>query len=91
MSNQKNGVYLQGRSQEGGGGNFKLVMIQSSHRFGLLLRRQICLNPVWLGGLRSPDSLGLRLATLALTAHPPNWIQTNFVGNSAADQTCTLD
>ncbi|MCP3664275.1 MAG: hypothetical protein GY696_17585 [Gammaproteobacteria bacterium] len=25
----------QGRSQEGGRGNFKLVMIQSSHRFGL--------------------------------------------------------
>ncbi len=27
--------YVQGRSQEGGRGNFKLVMIQSSHRFGL--------------------------------------------------------
>ncbi len=26
---------LQGLSQEGGRGNFKLVMIQSSHRFGL--------------------------------------------------------
>ncbi len=25
----------QGRSQEGGRGNFKLVMVQSSHRFGL--------------------------------------------------------
>ncbi len=53
-------------------------MIQSSHWFGLLLRRQI-----WLDGLRSPASLALSrkqigLAMLALTAHPPNWIQANF-------------
>ncbi len=34
-------------------------MVQSSHRFGLLLRPQICLNPVWLSGLRSPASLAL--------------------------------
>ncbi len=47
------------------------------------LRRQICLNPVWLGGLRSFSfaalSLGpFGLATRALRAHPPNWIQTNL-------------
>ncbi len=28
-------VHFQYRSQKGGGDNFKLVMIQSSHRFGL--------------------------------------------------------
>ncbi len=29
-------------------------MIQSRHLFGLLLRRHICLNSFWVGGLRSP-------------------------------------
>ncbi len=58
-------------------------MVQSGHRFGLLVRRQICLNPVWLGGLRSTASLALSrrpfgLATLALTAQPPNWIRKNL-------------
>ncbi len=57
-------------------------MIQSSHRFGLP-RRKICLNSVWLGGLRSSASLALtlgpkELAALAVTALPPNWIQTNL-------------
>ncbi len=35
--------------------DFKSVMIQSSDRFGLSARSQICLNPVWLGGLREPS------------------------------------
>ncbi len=47
------------------------------------LRRQICLNPVWLGGLRpygfAALSLGpFGLATRTLRAHLPNWIQTNL-------------
>ncbi len=64
-------------------GKLSECMIQSSHRFGILLRRQICLNPVWPGGLRSPASLELSLlpigrAALTLTAHPPNCIETNL-------------
>ncbi len=39
-----------GVAKVGGGGAFKLVMIQSSHRFGLAARSQICLNPVWRAG-----------------------------------------
>ncbi len=35
-------------------GKLSECIIHSSHRFGLLLRRQICLNPVWLSALRSP-------------------------------------
>ncbi len=47
------------------------------------VRRQICLNPVWHGEPLSPASLVLSrrpfgLVTRALTAHPPNWIQTNL-------------
>ncbi len=64
-----------------GGGDFKLVGF--NHATGLisLFRRQIYLNPVWLGGLRSCGfaalSLGpFGLATRPLSAHPPNWIQT---------------
>ncbi|MCP3661053.1 MAG: hypothetical protein GY696_00935 [Gammaproteobacteria bacterium] len=34
--------HYQGRSQEGGHGNFKLVMIQSSHRFGLAASSPNC-------------------------------------------------
>ncbi len=56
-------------------------MIQSNHPFGLLLRRQICLNPVWLGGLakfvgvclagglRSSASLQLTLGPFGLTTY----------------------
>ncbi len=45
-----NYVY-QWRSQGwGGGGDLKLVMIQSSHPFGLAEWSQICLNPVWRVG-----------------------------------------
>ncbi len=44
-------------------------MTKSSHRFGLLLRRQICLNPVWIGGLRSPDSLALSRQPPGLATH----------------------
>ncbi len=45
-------------------------MIQSRHRFCLLLRRQICLNPVLLGGLQSPTSLALSLRRNLAT---PRW------------------
>ncbi|MCP3664867.1 MAG: hypothetical protein GY696_20625 [Gammaproteobacteria bacterium] len=55
--------------------NFKRVhdLIRLSHRFCL---RQIWLNPVWLGGLRSPASIGLNcrpygLHALTLTVSPP--------------------
>ncbi len=56
-------------------------MIQSIHRFGLVLRRQIYLKSVWLSGLRSQASpaLSLRpigLVALALAAYPPNLIET---------------
>ncbi|MCP3661473.1 MAG: hypothetical protein GY696_03090 [Gammaproteobacteria bacterium] len=65
-------------------------MIQSSHRFGLLFRRQICLNPVCLGGLRSQASLALSrrpsgLATLVLAASPPAKLDSDKFDNSAAD------
>ncbi len=36
-------------------------MIQSNYRFGPLLRRQICLNTVWHGGLWPVASLALSL------------------------------
>ncbi len=52
-------------------------------RFGPPRSCKICLNQVWLSGLRSPVSLALSrrqfgLATRALTAHPPNWIRINL-------------
>ncbi len=51
-------------------GKVSECMILSSHRYGLLLRRQVWMNPVWLGGLLSPAALALSrppfgLATLA--------------------------
>ncbi|MCP3668627.1 MAG: hypothetical protein GY696_40120 [Gammaproteobacteria bacterium] len=68
-------------------------MVQSSQQVWpaadakfLLLRRQISLNPVWLSGLWSLATLALShrpfgISTRALTAHPPNWIQTNLATN----------
>ncbi len=66
-----------------------LCMFQSSLRFGLLLRGQICLNPInltlWvavsgLASTRPPTSrapLACESAD-ALTAHQPNWVQENW-------------
>ncbi len=42
----------------------------------LSLKAKICLNPVWLGGLRSP-------ATLALALNPPAELDADRFGNSA--------
>ncbi len=56
-------------------------MMESRHGFGLLLRRQICLNAIWPGGQPASLALSLRpigLAALALAAHTPNWLQTNL-------------
>ncbi len=41
----------QWRSQCGGGGAFKLAGFNQATGLVSPLRRQICLNPVWLGGL----------------------------------------
>ncbi len=82
----------QGRSQEGGRGNFKLVMIQSSHRFGLAA--QICLNPVWLGGLRSASASAQPRAVRARSASPqspPAKLDSDKFGSSRRDQTGWLD
>ncbi len=64
-------------ARKGGRGNFKLVRFNEATGLVSPLRRQICLNPVWLGGLRpcgfAALSLGpFGLATRALRAHPPN-------------------
>ncbi|MCP3668744.1 MAG: hypothetical protein GY696_40720 [Gammaproteobacteria bacterium] len=77
--------------QKGGGGNFKLVVIQSSHRFGLAARSQICLNPVWrVGseGSRSEPELPEAEHSEAAGPEPtqPNWIQTNLAAKRR-DQT----
>ncbi len=42
-------------------------MIQPSHRFGLPLRRQICLNPVWLYP-RFPGDLLIVMAQIIVAA-----------------------
>ncbi len=39
------------------GGDYKIVRFNQATGLVSLLRRQICLNPVWLGGLRSSASL----------------------------------
>ncbi len=56
------------RSQKRGGGNFKLVMIQSSHWFGIAASS---LN-------LSESSLAGWAPVLRLRSHPPNRIQTNL-------------
>ncbi len=56
-------------AQLGWVGDFKLVMIQS--RKVSPLRRQSCLNPVWLGGLRSSASLRSPSDRLVTYASPP--------------------
>ncbi len=70
-----------------GEGDFKLVGFNQATDLVWPLHRQICLNPVWLGGLRSPASL--RSSVRALTAHLPNWIHSNLAPRR--DQTGWLD
>ncbi len=76
---RKRAIQRQGRSQEGGRGNFKLVMIQSNHRFGLAVSSPNLSESSLAGWAPALLSLGpFGLATRALRAHPPNWIQTNL-------------
>ncbi len=49
-----------------GGGNFKLVGFNQATGLVWPLRRQICLSPVWLGGLRSCGSAELSLGPFGL-------------------------
>ncbi|MCP3661706.1 MAG: hypothetical protein GY696_04295, partial [Gammaproteobacteria bacterium] len=58
-------------------------MIQSSHRFGIAARSQICLNPVWRVGSEGsrseperPEAERSEATGPELTQ--PNWIQTNL-------------
>ncbi len=55
-------------------------MIQSSHRFGLLFGRQICLNPVWLGGcclrLRWRTAIG-RSGSLRSLSRPTSKLESD--------------
>ncbi len=65
----------------GWGGGFKCVGFNQATGLVSPLRRQICLSPVWLGGLRYCGFVALSLglfgvAARALRAQPPNWIQT---------------
>ncbi len=69
-------------------------MIQASHRFGLLLRRQICLNPSWLGGLVYVFASAQQSTDRARYARPhslPGKLSSDKFANSAADQTSWLD
>ncbi len=74
----------------------KRSMIQSGRRFGLLLRRQICLSQVWLGGLRAVSGLAsARLSTdrprCARPPSPPAKLDSEKFSRNAMDQTCRLD
>ncbi len=67
-----------------GGGNFKLVMIQSSHRFGLAAS----FGWVGSGPAASLRSASGRSGPLRAPSEPtqPNWIQTNLA-TKRRDQT----
>ncbi|MCP3664709.1 MAG: hypothetical protein GY696_19825 [Gammaproteobacteria bacterium] len=51
------------------------------------LRRQICLNPVWLGGREPEWPEAERSEAAGLEPTQPNWIQTNLA-SKRRDQTC---
>ncbi len=67
----------------GGGGAFKLVMLQSSPRFGLAASSPNLFESSLAGwapvlGFAAFTLGPFGLATRALGAHPPNLIQTNL-------------
>ncbi len=74
-------------------GKLNEYMIQSSHWFVLLLR----LNPVCLGGLRSPASLALSRRPIGSAAlaphctHPSNSIQTNLASPQRTRSACVVE
>ncbi len=81
----------QGRSQEGGRGNFKLVMIQSSHRFGLAaLSPNLSESSLagWAPALRlrctQPRAVRARYAS---PQSPPAKLNSDKFGSSRRDQT----
>ncbi len=77
-----------------GGGGFELVGFNQATGLVSPLRRQIFLNPVWLGGLRYSASLRSpsdRSGERALTHSPPAKPVSDKFGSSLRDQTGWLD
>ncbi len=84
---RKKPMLITGVARVGVGETFKLAMIQSSHRFGLAASSPNLSESSLAGwapvlGFAALTLGPFGLATQALRAHPPNWIQPNLAPRS---------